>query len=441
MRKIIIFLIFNLSFLLFSEDLKKESWRIEWGELQGNDLSLSNQFLVTTIPTYFIDNIQLDHEHYLESDESGSVLDKLVISQIDTLTTSLTKKIKARDELYFNKKSSADSYNKVLEEIKKIRDEITSFQDLDITELDKIISLPIIYLPAEGKPLTSKKDYQIKNYIEQEDIDYFVTGNIEEISDNIILNIKLYSKYSDTPKILWSGIGTNEEILSYREDILDSLSRIIISENIKKYQVDVIPSDALIYINQKFRGLGSYTGYFLDGDNLNLEISKEGYKSLSMNKIVSSTENSLYTELIPIETETIVISSEPKSASAYYGSRYIGKTPLEVPVFSFSQKLTLSLDGYMDRSVVIHENSKDMNIKLKKGYIDPEENFIKEKSRFYTATAIFSFSLAVPLYFDIQGDNINGVLNNISIGNAIFWGINLFYRLYQYLRAAELSVE
>lgn len=431
----------NISLCSFSDELKKEFWSIEWGELQGNNLSLSNQFLVTTIPTYFMNNIQLEHEHYLESDESDSVLNKLIISKIDTLKKSLTKKINNRDALFFNKNSNEDSYNKVLKEITKIEDEIISFENMDITTLDIIKSLPITYLPKENKLLTSKKDYQIKHYIEQEDLDYYITGNIEEIYDNLILNIKLHSRYSESPLVIWSGIGTNEEILSYRDDILNSLIRVIISKDIKQYKVEVIPSDALIYINQKFRGLGRYTGYFLNGDNLNMEISKEGYESLSINRIVGSTGNSFYTELISIKTKTIIINSEPKSASAYYGSKYIGKTPLEVPIFSYSQKLTLSLDGYMDRSIIIHSNSKKMNIKLKKGYIDPEENFIKEKSLFYASTAIFSFSLAVPLFFSTQGDNINGTLNNISMGNAIFWGINLFYRLYQYLKAAELSVE
>lgn len=447
MKKTLLFIFLTITFFCFSKDfendinIEKETWNIEWGELQGKNLSLSNQFLITTLPVYFMDNIQLDYDHYLNNDESKNVIEHIIKKKISTLNTSLTKKINSRDNFFFDNNSNKKNYDKILEEIEEIEEKIEALKNLNVSIIKRIISLPVNYLPEENKSLTSKKDYQIKYYMEQQDLDYYVTGNIEEINNNLILKIKLFSKYTESPEVLWNGIGTSEDILSYRDDILDKLSKKIISDEIKKYNVTVVPSDSLIYINEEFRGLGNYTGYFIDGDKLNLDISKEGFETFSTKTRVSKINNKLTVELIPIDTKSIVVNSEPRSASAYYGSKFIGLTPLEVPVFSYSQKLTLSLDGYMDKSFVVSPESKDIKIILNEGFIDPEKNFIKEKSRFYTATAIFSFSLAVPLFFSTQGDNIDSVYNYISIGNAVIWSINLFYRLYKYLGAAELSVE
>ncbi|QEN03795.1 PEGA domain-containing protein [Thiospirochaeta perfilievii] len=146
-------------------------------------------------------------------------------------------------------------------------------------------------------------------------------------------------------------------------------------------------------------------------------------------------------ELKPLESDFINLDTLPSGASIYYGSRYMGTTPLDIPKYSFAQKLTISLDGYLDKSLIIDQKSISRTIKLKAGVVDKESNYILKKNRFYRNTAIFSFSLAIPLFLGTQGDNINSSVYNISIGNAFFWGINLFIDLFRYLKAAELSVE
>lgn len=453
MKRFFIIICIILSISLSAQDFKKEKWTVEWGEIIGDGLSISNQSLITTIPIYFMENIQKDNGHYPDSKEKVLIIEDLKNIKHDKLLKERTNLYKSRDALFFEKNEDESKYDKIILDIENKNIEIQELEDLDIQDNEDLNSIPIEYLPKkdEGKDIILKamKDYQVFNYLNRENIDYYIGGIIEEEMDNLFLTVKLYSKYKIEPVIIWSGVGTNEEILDYREEILNLLNKIIISENILTYEIDIEPNDALIYVNDSFRGLGYYKGRFLTGELLKIDVSKEGYKNLSISRRVNKYNQAFNAELIPIKTDTVLIDSNPRGAMLYYGSRYIGITPMNIPVHLNSQRLTLSLEGYMDKSIAITNNSKDLTINLKKGVFDTDLHFINEKRKFYTSTALFSFSLTIPILLTIQTDTVgNGVndadlelITNIAIGNAVFFGLNLFYRLYKYLRAAEISVE
>lgn len=440
MKNFLIIIFLNIVIISISAELVKDDWVIEWGKFEGVNLSLSNQLLLTSIPTYFMENFDSDYNHYPDTEERLLVFYDLKNIKKRELRLSRLNYIKAKDKLLFNN----GTQSQLEAAIKKIEGVQKELDDLNILEFKIDVFENVFknnFLPEDGKEFTLLKEHEIAPYMERENIDYYISGVIEEDFNNLFVTVKLYSKYSDNKKVIWTGIGDNEEILGYRSEILHKLSRIIISKDIISYSVDVTPKNALIYIDDSFKGLGVYKGYTINSKNLSIDILKEGYHSLSLDEEITSDNNDLFIELIPIESETIVVTSKPNGASVYYGSRYIGITPIEIPIYSFSQNLTISHEGYMDKSVVIDNISRNMHIVLTEGVFDREENFVTEKRNFYTATAIFSISLGAPLYFTAVDGNIDEIIMNVAIGNAVFWGLNLFYRLYCYLRAAEISVE
>lgn len=440
MKRYLILFFLSVSFLISGVELEKESWNIEWGELIGDNLSLSNQLLLTSIPTYFIENMDTEHKHFTTEKERGLVFDHLKKIKYRELQLTLSDLLETKSNLIFN--SYSDS--KVTESDKKIDDNRSSLLDLQNITLDGDNfpnNFEIKYFPSADDSLSSKKEFEIKNYIKRESLDYYVSGTIEEEFNNLFVKIKLYSSYEDEPKVIWSGIGNSEEILNYRAEMLKALNKVIISEEILSYSVKSKLPDALIYVNKSFKGLGNFNGHTINSENLEIDILKEGYESLNIERIVSTDNFEILVELNPIQNKIITIETIPTGAASYYGSKFIGYTPVEVPIFSYAQKLSLSYEGYMERSLIIDNTSMDQSIILKKGIIDREENFIKEKDNFYIATGVFSIALGIPLYLNAVDGTINDNIYNIAIGNAIFWGVNLFYRLYSYLRAAEISVE
>lgn len=450
MKKILIILLVLKSSLIFSEDFKKENWSVFWGELKGINLSLSNQYLVTTIPSYLMENIPAEYKHYPDVSESLLIYMDLLEAKIKEVNKNKLLLLEQRDELVFDNINDEKSIKAIQDKLIEKEKELEELNKTDIMSLQPFESLDIEYFPKTTEELKFIKEAEIGYFLKRKNIDYYITGSIEEINNNLFIKIKLFSKYSNTPELIYSAVGDSEDIIIYRDDILNELIKKITSDKMIQYSVKAEPEDSLIYVNNDFKSLGTYNGYAIDGELLKIDISKEGYKPLSIEEVVTPLNNMFEEELTYIQREFILVESNPEGAKAYYGSKYIGVTPLEVAKHSYPLKLTLSLEGYMDKNIVIDLDSSDINVDLSKGVIDTKEFFEIEKRKFYQSSAIFSFSLAVPLLITAQSDIISKydtatktdqLIYNISIANAVIWGINIFYRLYRYLRAAELSVE
>lgn len=450
MKKIIIILFILNLFHIHSEDLKKEKWTVHWGEFKGINLSLSNQYLVTTIPAYLMENIPADYKHYPDSSESLLIYMDLIESRIIEVKKNRLMLLEQKDEMLFDKNSTEEGLKIVQDKIKASDEELEELNKIDIMALKPIESLDIEYFPKSREELKHIEEFEIGYFLKRKNVDYYISGTIEEINNNLFIEVELYSKYSDQPELIYNGIGDSDDIIIYRDDILDKLIKKITSEKMIQYSIAAEPDDSLIYVNDDFKSLGRYNGYAIDGELLNIDILKEGYETLSIDRVVSLNNNLFEEELTYIQREFVTVESNPEGAKAYYGSKFIGYTPIEVAKYSYPLKLTLSLEGYMDKNIVIDLNSNDMSVDLTEGIIDIKKNFEDEKRKFYQATAIFSFSLAVPLFLNAQSDIISSyntatekdqLVYNISVVNAVVWGINIFYRLYRYLKAAELSVE
>ncbi|MBN2618746.1 MAG: PEGA domain-containing protein [Spirochaetales bacterium] len=437
--KKIFFLLFTLPFLLNSQEINinKDKWVIEWGKFSSESLSSSNQILSTTIPQYLMENIDFSHKHYLDSTENKLVLQELIHSKKKELTKERLDITKSRDLLLFEGYTQ-EKLKKIDERFKLNEEKFLKLETINELNLDGI---DISYFPKDVNDLKYKDPFSVNSYMKKKSIDYYITGVLEEEYENIFLTIYLYSKYNYNPIKIWSGVGSSEDILNYREDILDSLYPYIVSKDVIPYTISVEEKDALIYINNEFKSLGIYSGYYVKKNPLNIMISKEGFETLKFKKVFTRYNNDLKVKLVESNSSTIDIETNPSGAKVYYGSLFMGETPLSIPLYSYAQKITLSLDGYREQSLVISSRSKSVNIDLEKGIIDSRQLFIEEKKNFYTSSAVFSFALAVPLFLNTQNLSDNENIEYIAIGNAVIWGINFFYRLYKYLDSAQISVE
>lgn len=445
MKKITLFL-FYIIFLVnisgYELEVKKTNWTIVFGYLDGNDLSLSNQYLVSTIPDYLESNVVLEYDHFLSKEEESGVYQDLIQDNIGELKKKRLTEINKRDQLLFQKEQNPDEYSNIEKNILEVEEDIVSLEQTDLTTLDPIKSLK----PEILDDLDLSAVNNIERFINHNKIDYYITGNLEEEGENLFITISLYSKYAKDPEILYSGVGSNEDVLGFRDDIVDIINRKIVAKPILNYEIIVEPSDALIYIDEEFKGIERYKGYTFEDRRVKIQVIKDGYESIVIEKVVTDENSFFKYELQEKKLDYINITSKPTGANVYYGSKFMGLTPLEIPILSNPQKLSLSLEGYMDESVTIKEDVKDMHFIMDSNVIDVDKNFIKHKNNFYLSLGVFSISLAVPLFFYSQSDIITftedmNLYTNISVINATLWGIHLVYRLYRYLEAAKLSVK
>lgn len=443
MKKIILFL-FCVIFLsnISGLEVNKTNWTVTFYNFEGTNLSLNNQYLVSTIPDYIETNVTLEYDHFLSEEEVKGVYKNLIQDKIVELEKKRLTEIDKRDQLLFQGDNKEDEYTNIENKILEIEEDILALENTDIATLDPIETLK----PEIKEDLDQASISNIKRFISQNKIDYLVSGTLEEEGENLFISILLYSNYTDEPEIIYSGVGTNEDILEFRDDIVDIVNRKIVAKPILNYEIVVSPSDSLIYIDEEFKAIGRYKGYAFDDSRLKLQIIKDGYETILVEKVVTNDHRFFEYELQEKKLEYINITSDPVGAKVHYGSKYMGLTPLDIPILSNPQKLSLSLEGYMDEGVTIKQDVRNMHFVMDSNVIDVDENFIKHKNNFYMSLGVFSISLAVPLFFYSQSDIITftedmELYTNISVINATLWGIHLVYRLYRYLEAAKLSVK
>lgn len=442
--KKIIFIILVIPFAVSSTELNKEYFSIEWGRFEELNLSHANRYLQTTLPSYLYSNFPKDLKHYPNSDESTKIYLSLIEEKRSKLISERFTLLKQRDEFLFNPNTNEKTVELNKKSIDKKNSELDELDKIRVNKLEAIKALPIKFSPDNIDNLKDLQSDKVPLYIKNNSVDYYIHGVLEELESEIFIKVLLFSKYLEEPKVLWTGIGSSDEILSYKDEILTAIIKEVTSELMVRYYIQASPDDALIYVNSEFKALDSFTGYGLLKDSVEIKVLKEGYSSVTYNQELTTENNLFKIDLKEDYKEMVKISTKPSGAMVYYGSKYIGVTPMEIPKYSYPLNLRLSLDGYLDKKVLIDLDSKDMNIDFNREYMDTELYLKNHKEKFYVSTAIFSISLALPLYFNSQNDilssDVRSNLVYLTAGNAIIWGANLFYRLYRYLEAAKLSV-
>jgi hypothetical protein len=114
-------------------------------------------------------------------------------------------------------------------------------------------------------------------------------------------------------------------------------------------------NDVAIYVNDEYKGNGSWTGKLGSGSYL-FEARKANHRSTKKNQDITSSQKEYYIQLEkpnPI-TGNINITSNPLLSDVYIDGKSYGQTPLYLPEFLVgNHKLVVKHQGYGDYSSVI----------------------------------------------------------------------------------------
>lgn len=461
MKKIIIVLLVLCSVNIFSDTPAKNAWLFEYGVFQKGELSPENMHLISSIPLYFKQNTSVETAHRVTEEEKRGIQKLHLKKVVSRKKADLYNLIKARDELLFKEdKSTLESQDKKIEEMKR------ELSQLQMRELSSV-SVPSEYYleyftPSEEQAgellLTEKKSHEIKDYLLREEVDYFISGLVEQVGDIVFVTVTVSSRYSDEEVVLWKGVGKSEEILSYREDMLKSVLAWLPGKETASYTIKVTPSDAFITIDGDFKSMGEYSARSVDPGLYTINVHREGYYDRDIPwEIEAGEDNLLEVELKEQITGQIEITSEPPGADVWYGSRWVGQTPLTLNRLAFSQQLIIEKEGFMKirTGLTPFTDETSLHFVLSDKMFDEQELLTSRQEDFYLSMGLFSLSLAGPLFFQFQKDAIaeNAGPDTLSLLNSSwnrtdygFWAStavsaglfsHMVYRLYKYLDAAE----
>jgi hypothetical protein len=118
-------------------------------------------------------------------------------------------------------------------------------------------------------------------------------------------------------------------------------------------------------------------------------------------------------ELEARESRSFSLSSEPPGARIYYGNRYIGVTPAEVPVPDAATTVSLELEGHRTtRLVVPADPPAAMLAVLLRDLVDWKAETKLRRDRMFDSLAAFGFAILPPLFLDGLYKNVRSTIGS-----------------------------
>ena len=170
--------------------------------------------------------------------------------------------------------------------------------------------------------------------------------------------------------------------------------------------ISTTPSDADVFINEKFYGKTPVSINDLIIDTYNIKVKKEGYTSIKNQ--VEITEN----KKIEINKELtdkalVLITSEPSGATIIINGKEQGKTPKTLPIKLGNNNIAFEKYKYVEQSnkVNIKETTKNLNYKLTSdNLLVVKKKIAKSKMIMYSSCAVGVSSLAIGTYFQYSSN-------------------------------------
>jgi hypothetical protein len=162
-----------------------------------------------------------------------------------------------------------------------------------------------------------------------------------------------------------------------------------------------------------------------------ITIQKEGYNTDK--KIIQISDNTTFTykhtPTKPDKKSFISVTTNPEGADAYWGSQFLGKTPVKnVPVSSGKNRLRISMEGYIDYFTGLDLKEGELsesNVSLNQGdseiYYNNKQNvFLDYTYQDFTRYSLYSslFFFGTYFYYGVQADHIKeGLRPQIKLVN------------------------
>ena len=193
------------------------------------------------------------------------------------------------------------------------------------------------------------------------------------------------NKLSVTPQLKTFRKTFNPIYILIAFILISSIPLIILLSNNSNFsviQINTIPQQAEVYIDDKKIGLSPILNYKVSPGEHKIKIIKDGYEEKEEIVTLKNNENKILNiNLKEIPNYKILINTVPDSAKLYIDNEFVGLSPLEYSTLKNTINLKISKEGYEDYvdKVVLSYGLKEINITLKKerGSTTPTQPVVK----------------------------------------------------------------
>lgn len=230
------------------------------------------------------------------------------------------------------------------------------------------------------------------------DLDLLLTGALEETDGVLFLRLDAVDGHRGRVLLSYRDVVRRDAVAVTVDELERRFAPLLTGEPWGVITVEPTPAQSAVYLDGAFAGFGVTEVRYLPLGRYTVRVTAPGHQPLEQTVALAGSGWTLAPALEPLPPQPITVVSAPPGAALYLDSRYLGVTPLTVPVTERPARLLLRLDGYRDASVVLRPGAgSPLRVELAPDSYDRAQRQLEQRNRFYDRLGEVVLSLAGPL--------------------------------------------
>ena len=436
----------------------KDTWVAGFARLVDEELSPGLRYLARSVPLLIYEQMaELDATRLATAEVEAYRRDRLDAAERDA-GAALRSTLERRDEVLFQQIDESAREEQLAEldaELEVLRERVTGLSNA-----------------SDGFPVTERKDllfwegHNDGRLVEPnssdphavaqgEELDYLIWGRLEEIEGYVFTDIYVYSRFQKETVYSYADAARADEFHIIVDDAVYEIARYILGRDHATLIVEASEPEARIEIEGVTVGYGSASERFLPVGTATVTVtSPTGAIAQELVRLEAAESRLVSMEPPPVESQTVIVSSEPSGAGVHVGSLPVGVTPVEFPVPRYRSTVSVDLEGYREvlftvgpgpqppgpaqgetspasgEAEVLGLDDQTMReqvsmapgrigIELVPDTIDWGEELLTRRNRFYDALAVFLVSVPVPVILGGLFQSVEAVFPDDQLGSGI----------------------
>ena len=279
-----------------------------------------------------------------------------------TVLDNLVRRRNERDLLIFK----GDPLWKYQKDLKTAENLILKLEE-DLAEIDALAQYieekPFFTLSEKNRngtfPLPPEPGGEY-HHCTEEKADAFLTGSLSEYYGRIYLDLKMYTRYTNSYSYENSILFSSEDFNQAIEEISDHLAAAVSVLYPSSVMIRSSPSDTMILIDGAFAGQGEIELRSRSPGTVDIDIVADYYSPFSIPLDLNTGELAeLYIDLTPLGRTILSADvTDAPGSRVFHGSLYVGETPLtlELPESEFSYISVETQEGEVG-SIILRDNN------------------------------------------------------------------------------------
>ena len=429
---------------------KSESLVIGVSIFQGIRLSMENEYLMQSIPLFFLSSLKALESRVITGKEAEGMRALVIRALIKKETAALSAAYQKLDKGFFDPLSES-AVKKIEEQISDSADYLAYLRNLDPALIPLEERYPIVFSKKNlDGDLMALPLPEPGVFCEKNGLDLLVYGSIEEVNGLLFLTVSMWNAALSEEVPLFRMGGSPPALQGRLIGSVDRIERSIRGEPIGYLTVLTDQRDARIEIDDVLTGIGYAKKVPLPAGERTLTVTGDSFKTVRQVCQIAEGEESVIELSLERKGEKLVpFTSFPGGAEVYSDGRFIGKTPFFYPYLGGTRHFLFIKEGYENASCALTpENAEAVSMTLLPVMVDRNDYREMKKREFYRSFGTFVLSISVPLlcYSMAIDYSVTGVEDTFYLWYRSYWatmavttflGIDFFISLFDYISSVK----